>query len=171
MKAITIYQPWATLWALQESAKRFETRSWFTNYRGLFAIHAAKKKPSANFSGMDINDVIEIGRALGIVLPDDNESVHIRDLIKAIDTVTTGAVIATGELIGCHLIDRIQEFSSAPWEYGYWANDIWHKVSTREMMFGNWRAGRYAWELANVEILQKAIPANGRQGLWEWRPV
>ena len=41
MKAITIWQPWASLLAC--GAKRFETRSWATSYRGPIAIHAAKK--------------------------------------------------------------------------------------------------------------------------------
>lgn len=42
MKAITLWQPWATLIAI--GAKQFETRSWATNYRGPLAIHAAKRK-------------------------------------------------------------------------------------------------------------------------------
>ncbi|MCC6457256.1 MAG: ASCH domain-containing protein [Caldilineaceae bacterium] len=42
MKAITLWQPWATLIAI--GAKRYETRSWATNYRGPLAIHAAKRK-------------------------------------------------------------------------------------------------------------------------------
>lgn len=41
MKAITLWQPWATLVVLGE--KGFETRSWATNYRGELAIHAAKR--------------------------------------------------------------------------------------------------------------------------------
>lgn len=40
MKALTLWQPWASLVAV--GAKRFETRSWATNYRGQIAIHAAK---------------------------------------------------------------------------------------------------------------------------------
>jgi activating signal cointegrator 1 len=43
MKAITLTQPWATLVAI--GAKRIETRSWPTNYRGPLAIHAAKGFP------------------------------------------------------------------------------------------------------------------------------
>lgn len=39
MKAITLWQPWATLIAI--GAKRFETRSWATRYRGPLAIHAS----------------------------------------------------------------------------------------------------------------------------------
>jgi activating signal cointegrator 1 len=41
VKAISLWQPWATLIALGE--KKFETRSWLTNYRGQIAIHAAKR--------------------------------------------------------------------------------------------------------------------------------
>jgi len=39
MKAITLYQPWASL--LAKGPKRYETRSWKTSYRGWLAIHAA----------------------------------------------------------------------------------------------------------------------------------
>lgn len=56
MKAISLWQPWATLIAI--GAKRFETRSWDTNYRGPLAIHAAKRK-------VDIYDINPtIGKAL-----------------------------------------------------------------------------------------------------------
>ena len=41
MKAITIYQPWATL--IAHGHKQFETRSWATRYRGNIAIHASKR--------------------------------------------------------------------------------------------------------------------------------
>jgi activating signal cointegrator 1 len=43
MKAITLTQPWATLVAI--GAKKIETRSWNTNYRGPLVIHAAKGFP------------------------------------------------------------------------------------------------------------------------------
>lgn len=44
MKALTITQPWATLVAI--GAKRIETRSWRTAYRGPLAIHAAMGWPT-----------------------------------------------------------------------------------------------------------------------------
>ena len=40
MRALSLYQPWATLIAC--GVKRVETRSWSTAYRGLVAIHAGK---------------------------------------------------------------------------------------------------------------------------------
>lgn len=45
MKAITIWEPYATAIALGH--KRYETRSWTTRYRGNLAIHASKKKSTA----------------------------------------------------------------------------------------------------------------------------
>lgn len=41
MKALTIWQPWATLIAC--GAKHFETRDWSTEYRGKLAVHAGKR--------------------------------------------------------------------------------------------------------------------------------
>lgn len=40
-QAISLWQPWASLIAL--GVKRFETRSWTTNYRGPLVICAAKR--------------------------------------------------------------------------------------------------------------------------------
>ena len=41
MKALTIWQPWASL--LVSGQKKYETRSWATAYRGPIAIHAAMR--------------------------------------------------------------------------------------------------------------------------------
>lgn len=43
MRALTLHQPWATLVAI--GAKRVETRSWATTYRGPVAIHAGRHRP------------------------------------------------------------------------------------------------------------------------------
>lgn len=45
MKAISLWQPWASAIALR--IKHNETRSWQTQYRGPIAIHAAKKSTRA----------------------------------------------------------------------------------------------------------------------------
>jgi hypothetical protein len=41
MRAISLWQPWATAIAL--GTKRIETRGWSTDYRGPLLIHAAKR--------------------------------------------------------------------------------------------------------------------------------
>ena len=88
MKAITLWQPWASLLAC--GAKEYETRSWATSYRGPIAIHAAAKKPSTIWEAIECI-VDEVRAALGIIDPDD---------------LPRGCIIATAELVGCHKMVR-----------------------------------------------------------------
>jgi len=45
VKCISLWQPWAMLWLLSDpDEKVFETRGWYTSYRGPLLVHAAKKK-------------------------------------------------------------------------------------------------------------------------------
>src|SRR5690349_17353276 len=46
MKCLSMSQPWASL--LTAGITRFEFRRWSTAYRGLVAIHAARRFPMAN---------------------------------------------------------------------------------------------------------------------------
>ena len=41
MKALSLWQPWATLWV--RGPKIIETRGWTTKYRGPLLVHAAKR--------------------------------------------------------------------------------------------------------------------------------
>ena len=47
MRALTIVQPWAQ--CITDFGKNVENRSWSTNYRGYFAIHASQKREPARF--------------------------------------------------------------------------------------------------------------------------
>ncbi len=47
MKALSIRQPWA--WLIANGYKDIENRSWRTNFRGEFLIHAGKKFDSAGW--------------------------------------------------------------------------------------------------------------------------
>lgn len=49
MKAISLWQPWAS--AMAHGAKRNETRSWPTAYRGDLVICASQRKPSREECG------------------------------------------------------------------------------------------------------------------------
>lgn len=46
MKALSLWEPWASLMALE--AKKVETRSWYTSHRGPLLICAAKRKVDAD---------------------------------------------------------------------------------------------------------------------------
>ena len=59
MRALTIKQPWATL--IMQGDKRFEFRSWKTNFRGDVLIHAGK--------GLDKEAVVRLKKYLPDELP------------------------------------------------------------------------------------------------------
>lgn len=54
MRCISLWQPWAT--AMAVGTKHNETRHWSTPYRGLVAIHAARRKmqqPERDFASVE----------------------------------------------------------------------------------------------------------------------
>lgn len=164
VKALTVYQPWASLIALGE--KEIETRSWPTNYRGPLAIHAGKR-PFNTDSYLD-RGLYPFADALG--LPD----------IFSFDTLPYGSIIAVAELVNCwHIVhhpgtnvDRAKHIpigaeslttdKHAPDFADYFV------PTEQEVLFGDWTPGRYAWELANITPLVKPIPAKGHQRIWNW---
>lgn len=153
MKAITIHQPWATLIALGE--KHFETRSWATKYRGPIAIHASKADPSKQMSALDEHVYKRIWHNIiklpGVFCPSD---------------LPTGAVVAIANLTECYEIKRDVlgglVILDAP-------NRKTHFNTTdKEFYFGDYTSGRYAWELDDLQVLSKPIPAKGQQRIWNW---
>jgi hypothetical protein len=84
VKALSLTQPWATLVAI--GAKRVETRSWETGYRGPLAIHAAKGFPDWAMDTCQEKPFRSVLLAAGIA--------GVCDLPR-------GAVIATCRLVGC----------------------------------------------------------------------
>lgn len=145
MKAITIWQPWATALAL--GIKHNETRSWETNYRGPIAIHAAKKKPDFHRAARDnmFTKDIYLGRDYisgEIALITDNFNYN---------KLPLGAIVATANLVECMPITP---------EYVV-------TLSPQELALGDYTIGRFAWVLEDVVMLEEAIPCRGQQRLWE----
>lgn len=86
MKAITVWQPWASL--LMMGVKADETRSWPTYYRGHVVIHAAKKPVADVLSSLPEETVAEIRR-------------H----IPHPEALPVGAALGICELTACRQID------------------------------------------------------------------
>ncbi|HEV7658816.1 MAG TPA: ASCH domain-containing protein [Allosphingosinicella sp.] len=109
MKAISLWQPWASAMAL--GLKRIETRHWSTKYRGLMAIHAAKRWTA------DERDFHAIEHEAGRMPAE----------------LPLGAVVATARLYDVkrteQLVDRISDDEHcwgnyAPERYGWIFEDI-----------------------------------------------
>ena len=152
MKAITIWQPWASLLAC--GAKEFETRSWAATYRGPMAIHASKK-PFDTDQYLD-RELRSFANALE--LPD----------IHSFGALPCGCIIAVAELTCCHEIVLCGGRGLSSDSAGWLETDrgIYHPTKL-EQLFGDWRRGRYAWELTNIKALRSPVPARGRLGLWD----
>ncbi len=67
MKAITIRQPWATL--IMQGVKKYEFRSWKTNFRGEVLIHAGKgiDKEAVERLKKYLPEELPLGKILGKV--------------------------------------------------------------------------------------------------------
>ncbi len=141
MRAITLTQPWATLVAI--GAKRVETRSWKTNYRGRIAIHAAVGFPKwARDFTLDPLVVI-----------------HSHGLIH--DNYPRGVVVATANLVNILPTDILT---------GGTVFDVsFPPLTAHELAFGDYSPGRFGWFLEDIQPLETPISAKGSLGLWEWK--
>lgn len=144
MKALTVHQPWAS--AIARGAKRVETRSFWTKYRGPLAIHAAASPLSLLNAERHKSD-LWFG-VLGMQLA----------------TQPLGAVVAVCELTGCERVEDIDPL---------WL-DVQRSVVRgckarhwTERELGDFTPGRFGWLLADVRLLAMPVPVKGRQGLWD----
>ncbi len=48
------------------------------------------------------------------------------------------------------------------------AEHVRASVTKRELLLGDWSAGRYVWQMENPILFKKPIPLTGKQGLWKW---
>lgn len=48
------------------------------------------------------------------------------------------------------------------------AEHVRASVTKRELLLGDWSAGRYVWQMEKPILFKKPIPMVGKQGLWKW---
>lgn len=139
MKVLTIRQPWASLMDLGE--KHIETRSWRTKYRGPLLIHAGKNTDKQALKNSIIRESLR--------------NININE-------IPVGMIIAK-----CNLVDCIRVKSSKS-NIAY--TDVPRViVEGKELIFGDYSPGRYAWVLDKIEPLRKPVPAKGQLSLWEYK--
>jgi len=140
MKALTIYEPFATLLLLQDGEgrriKRYETRpkscTWL-NYRGDVAIHAAKCQDLLHLADRE-----PFKSALGIY------GITRKDLVLA-------------HMIGTAKMTNVVDAFTMPAE-----------IIKREGKFGDFGKNRVAIRMDDPMFFKAPISARGRQGLWNW---
>ncbi len=177
MKALSMTQPWASLVAV--GAKRLETRSWGTNYRGRIAIHAARKFTKADAQMCDGRRFKEAFEATGYMQIFADMAVHKMrgtrkvsryDVWKCV--LPRGSVIATADLVDVGIVTLSTSNRVLIEADGSDGSDNslkkWLHLSASERAFGDYSMCRYVWMLDNVQKLPIPIPAVGALGLWDW---
>jgi hypothetical protein len=144
MKALSLWQPWATLIAI--GAKRYETRSWSTTYRGPLVICASKTwQPECEYD-YAVNHVPEIARALAAA---------------GAWELPRGVAICLVQMVDCQRTYRTIYTGSPPKTFAGK-----EEVLETDLPFGDFSPGRFAWKLENVRKLHP-FSVRGRQGLFD----
>lgn len=149
MKAISLWQPWATL--IATGAKQIETRSWATSYRGPIAIHAAKRKVRKEL--IELAEWEEYRAALGVTTMESEQAEEKLALEKML-ALPYGAIVATANLVNClptHEITRDLIKTHNGWD---------------EYDMGNYGYMRWGWMLTDIKPLAQPIPYKGEQGIF-----
>ena len=181
MKALTLWEPWATLVA--EDVKTIETRSWGTNYRGPLAIHSAQQRPLASPRFASAGDrpcagdkfgtwelvqahgdwFIQRRNGLGVAAERRLKFGHVLAIVDLVDCVQMTEETTTGRI-------GVSSFEIDP-QGGLVYTDRDRNMSQYrdQKPLGWFEPGRYAWMFANVRPISP-VPAAGKQQLWNWDP-
>lgn len=164
MKAITLWQPWASLIAIK--AKPYEFRGWIFPIRMLgerVAIHAGARK----VQGAEVRDLLsrlDNPRKTPCLVAASARPFLERVLQGLADkgapllgeepfTLPLSAIVCTAVLGEPKAGDECAR------EFGYAGND-----SDRDEHF-NW-----GWPMRDVEPVVPPVPVRGAQGFWKWSP-
>lgn len=175
MKAISLWQPWASLIAC--GAKPYETRSWSPPRELIgqrIAIHAAKKvdKGAADFAeellygqhkdgGFDLADKLaaSFGATPGTLLGAFGMAV-----------MPVGCIVCTATLDAAFQLGDYAEGTAVP------AAKVVRSLVSRPMPdcftvrtddFGDYAPGRWAWLMRDVQALNPPAPMKGAQGFFD----
>lgn len=143
MKALSLWQPWASFIAI--GIKPFETRSWAPPAKLIgqrVAIHAAKK-----------------------AVPSDDRDWAIR---CGVPVIPLGAVVCTAVLAGAYQCGPTRDGCAALLNVTWGSQTALVHAGVPVDEFGDYASGRWAWLLTNIEEFDVPIPATGHQGLWDW---
>lgn len=172
MKCISLWQPWAHLMAI--GAKKIETRSWATKYRGLLAIHASKKWTRELHNQCFEPPFLRAMR--------QNEGDADDKMIERIKR-ECGCVVAVVRLWGCWRVERIERADAnqtpeldakvaatlrfAGHSEAAIQDALKPMLTAQERVFGNYAPDRFGWltESSMLKRLVTPVPCLGRQGI------
>lgn len=145
MKAISLWQPWASAMAL--GSKPIETRHWSTKFRGRIAIHAAQRVNKTELTTFWSD-------------PTWRGALYDLGPGKPWELMPFGAIVAVGMLTDCIPTERIPKAQIRLPEGGGKCS-TW----TAEDM-GDFSPGRFGWFFEGIKPLKEPLPFKGKQGFF-----
>lgn len=144
MKVISVLQPWATLIVI--GAKKIETRSWNTQYRG----------PRSGYQ----NDIACKEPFYAILA--QHGFIGGRSAHKC--GFPLGMIIGRTELVATTSSEYLKDRRDSP----ILLNLPNIKLTAREEAFGDYSDNRYGWLLNNAIKFAEGMPAKGQLGIWNY---
>lgn len=155
MKVLSLLQPWASLVVI--GAKRIETRSRNTNYRGPVLIHASKRKIPELLQLQCSWNFDAAFHSLGGTMSPGAKLDFSRDL-------PFGAIIG---MVDINDSKKTELFSGLDLDIKRYApgrqQDHW-----TERQLGDYSPGRYGWLLSNPISFTHHLFINGNRGFWNY---
>jgi hypothetical protein len=158
LKAITLYEPWASLMAI--GAKRNETRGCRTSHRGDIAIHAAKTTQAlapAIINAYHNRGMVPPPNTPEALVPAVIDAYHNRGIVPSPDTL--GCIVAVVDLWDVQPAEKFDTFRTNDKEL--------IPITKEEFMFGNYNGGcgRWIFRTRNLRRLTTPIPTRGYQSI------
>lgn len=155
MKCISLWQPWASLFAA--GLKKIETRSWPLRLQlpVVLAVHAAKKW-DGTLSGLCLDKpfrecLAEFGVPQQPACGGLNWTTEMVEARKRGWTLPFGAVVGLVRVVECVPTERLRP-----------------TLTDRERAFGDYSPGRFGWVTDRNAVLPTPVPLTGRQSAWDW---
>lgn len=186
MKAISLWQPWASL--IAAGVKPFETRHWAPPdwlVGQTIAICAAKKigKENRAFAcdlmfgqvcdrDADINDGFDLAAKVEATWAGEDCPDELMGIFGQA-TMPIGCVVATATLTGAFQLGEPAEGTARP------AMSVTRRMISRPFPecftvkvdeWGDYSPGRWAWLFQNVKAITPPVPVIGRQGIFDMPP-
>jgi len=155
MKAISLWQPWAS--AIAVKAKRIETRHWYTDYRGPLAIHAAKRCRKGEL--IEFSSQRNWRGVLSPLMPGTDGQRPLWEVLPF------GAIVAVVRLAACRPTAQFTREDLDTLRFA--AADVRQSYPWSERLLGDFGPMRFGWVLEDVRPLGRPLSYPGAQGLFE----
>ena len=117
-KVLSIRQPWASM--IVRGLKRFEVRSWSTEYRGQLIIHASSAAPTKAFAEAVFKDDLDLGKLMSKVGMSSLDDLRALPRSAIVGAVTLHDVLDSDQTAAQTTVDDASVLGELAGDNSYW---------------------------------------------------